>query len=51
MISSFLSPVQDQIKFNTVETDYNDIDVSVTTFIASGILCYITFPGYNNTRL
>jgi len=51
MISFFPSSVEDKIKFDTVEHDYSDIDVSVTTFIASGILWYIIFLGYNNTRL
>jgi hypothetical protein len=50
MFSSFPSPVQDQIKFYAVQPGYNDIDLSVTAFIASGILCCIIFPGYN-TRL
>jgi hypothetical protein len=51
MFSSSFSSVQDQMKLNTDEPGYNDIGLSVTTFIASGILLYIIFLGYNNSRL
>jgi len=45
MFSPFPSPVQVQIKLNTVEPGYNDIGLSVTTFITSGMLWYIIFLG------